>query len=81
MNDWSEMFPEGRDIFYEGMDPEGFAAAMRGQYSFDPSADPRWDQWIGDSPDDPAGFTMYEFHCPAEHLDEIYGSGKWELGS
>jgi hypothetical protein len=23
----------------------------------------------------------YAFHCPAEHLDAIYGSGRFPLGS
>jgi hypothetical protein len=81
MKDWSEMFPGGRDIFYEGADPEGFAAAMLDHFGFDPSKDPNWGQWIGDSPDDPTGFVSYQFHCAAEYLDDVYGSGSWELGS
>jgi hypothetical protein len=81
MKDWSEMFPGGRDIFYEGADPEGFAATMLSMYGFDPSKDPKWGERVEDGPDDPTGFTSHQFHCDAEHLDEVYGSGKWELGS
>jgi hypothetical protein len=81
MKTWSEMFPEGRDIFYEGDDPEGFADAMRDQFRFDPSEHPNWEKWIEYSPSGPDGFWSFGFRCPAEHLDEVYGSGRWQLGS
>jgi hypothetical protein len=75
VKDWSEMFPEGRDIFYEGDHPAAFAEQMRHEFGFDPSTDPGWSQWVPD-----VGY-LCRFHCPPEHLDEVYGSGRWELGS
>lgn len=79
LKSWSEMFPEGRDIFYEGLDPVGFAGQMRREFGFDPCRDPRWGEWVWDNPDD--RFQSFGFRCPPEHLDEVYGSGRWELGS
>jgi hypothetical protein len=64
---WHELFPEGRDIFYEGDDPDGFAAQIRAEFGFDPAADSCWDE-------------MQRFHCPAKHLDAIY-SGRFPMGS
>lgn len=34
---WQEMFPEGRVLFYEGDDPEGFVKEMKEKFNFDPS--------------------------------------------
>jgi hypothetical protein len=66
---WREMFPDGRDIFYEGDDPEGFAATIRSEFGFDP-AGPTWDNEHG-----------WRFRCPPGHLDAIYGSGRFPMGS
>lgn len=68
---WSEMFPNGRTIFYEGDDPEGFVAEIKEKFCFDPSLSRGWNATLG----------YYSFHCPAEHLDEVYGSGKYPMGS
>ena len=88
---WAELFPNGRGICYEGDDPEGFIAEIKAEFGFDPSADPAWRSnllngtyGLGDLGDelyeDPFG-RSYWFLCPAEHLDEIYGSARWPMGS
>ncbi len=75
---WSELFPTGRTIFYEGDDPEGFALEIKEKFGFDvtsappPSAEP-YASWT-----EPGGWS---FHCPAVLLDEIYGTGKYRMGS
>ncbi len=80
---WSEMFPDGRTIFYEGDNPARFAPTIRTEFGFDPTRDEGWGVLI-----DPADFgrsaephTLYQFFCPPEHLDAIYGSGRFPLGS
>jgi len=65
---WRELCPEGRDIFYEGDDPAGFAQQIKAEFGFDPAGDPMWG-------------VQYQFHCPAEHLDAIYGSARFPMGS
>ena len=65
---WRELFPDGRNIFYEGGDPAGFAREIKVEFGFDPADDPRWH-------DD------RQFHCPAEHLDAICGSDRFPMGS
>lgn len=70
---WAKLFPEGRDLYYEGDHPDKFAEAIREEFGFDPSADPLWGKRVkGD--DDRPGFTSYGFHCPAEQIDVIYSS-------
>jgi hypothetical protein len=77
---WSELFPTGRDIYYEGDDPDGFAAELAATYGFDPRTDPHWwDVIPGD--DDAEPFSSYRFHCPAELLDAVYGNPAYPLGS
>lgn len=66
---WKQLFPDGRYIFYEGDDPERFVEQIRNEFGFDPSADPDWN-----NPD-------YQFLCPAEHLDAIYGNDRFPMGS
>jgi hypothetical protein len=65
---------QGRHIFYEGGDPDGFAQQIQTEFGFDLTKDPRWGCW------DP-GFTTYSFDCPPGLLDEIYGSGRFPMGS
>jgi hypothetical protein len=65
---WADLFPEGRGIYYEGDDPEGFVAEIKTKYNFDPSADDGWS-------------TSYRFFCPAHLLDSIYGDGNYPMGS
>ncbi len=103
MASWSDLFPDGRDIFYEGDDPVGFVNTIKAEFGFDPSADPNWgvsfpaeDGYDPDAPPwvpetgrtysrdeiPPHGeFTSYQFRCPAEHLDAIYGSDRFPMGS
>lgn len=75
---WSDLFPAGREIFYEGNDPIGFVQDVRTEFGFDPSRDPRWGVRIELSGD---SFISYCFHCPPEHLDEIYGTDRFPMGS
>jgi hypothetical protein len=70
---WSALFPEGREIFYEGDNPEEFAATIKAELDFDPSKDnPRWGEVV---------HVSYAFHCPPEHLDAIYGGDRFPMGS
>ena len=66
---WARLFPEGRDLYYDGDHPEGFAEAIREEFGFDPSADPLWGK-MGEGRDGAA--ASYGFRCPAEKLDGIY---------
>ena len=66
---WAEQFPNGRSIFYEGEDPNGFAETIREEFGLDVTADE--DAWV----------SSCGFHCPTEHLDAIYGSGRFPIGS
>jgi hypothetical protein len=68
MKTWKELFPAGRHIFYEGAKPAAFAKEIKARFGFDPSKQPSWSNGYG-------------FHCPAECLDEIYGSNKYLMGS
>ena len=78
---WSELFPKGRHIYYEGDEPQEFAEQIRTEFGFDPSADEYWGLLIpGDDLHDDA-FTSYCFRCPPEILDAVYGSGRWPMGS
>jgi hypothetical protein len=65
---WSELFPNGRHIFYEGDEPLQFAREILAEFGSAPNADERWAYGYG-------------FHCPPQHLDAIYGSFRWALGS
>jgi hypothetical protein len=70
-NSWAELFPAGRRIFYEGDDPRTFADEIKTRFGFDPSENnPRWNEEDG-----------FSFHCPAPLLDEIYGGGRYLMGS
>ncbi|WP_045740888.1 hypothetical protein [Actinoplanes rectilineatus] len=74
---WAELFPSGRDIFYEGDRPDEFAAEIAAKHGFDPRTDKRWWEVIdGDEP-----FVTYQFHCPPHLLDAIYGNDQYPLGS
>jgi hypothetical protein len=70
---WAEVFPEGWWFTYKGDDPEGFAAAIKDEFKFDPGADTGWDA------KDHRGRPSRGFHCPAEHLDAVYGSGRFPV--
>ena len=82
---WRELFPNGRHIYYEGDEPQKFVDEIRAEFGFDPSADPDWGTGYWYVPDagrcpDPFGRTLM-FLCPPEHLDAIYGSQRWPMGS
>ena len=68
---WAKLFPEGRDLYYEGECPDKFTEAIREEFGFDPSADPLWGKWVEGDHGEP-GFISYGFHCPAKHIDAIY---------
>jgi hypothetical protein len=72
---WRELFPEGRDLFYDGDDPDGFAAEIKARFGFDPSKSPTGGRLLWGVPvtlADGELFTAYPFACPPEHLDAIY---------
>jgi hypothetical protein len=78
---WAEMFPEGRDIFYEGDDPDGFVAEIIAEFGFDPRNCPA--RYLGFNRAEGPTWTAergWAFRCPAEHLDAIY-SARFPMGS
>lgn len=70
---WSEMFPTGRNLFYEGKTPQTFVEEMKHKYGFDPSRGGDNGLWNKEN--------GYQFRCPVSCIDEIYGNGKYPLGS
>jgi hypothetical protein len=77
---WRELRPEGREIYYEGDEPEKFVEEIKAEFGFDPSAYEFWGEWC-EGDDDCPGFHSYPFHCPPGILDAVYGSSRWRLGS
>lgn len=71
MSKWSELFPHGRRLYYEGNDPESFCREIKKKFGVDPSENNQ--DWIEES--------GYSWHCPARLLDAIYGSSEYDLGS
>lgn len=71
---WSELFPHGRHIFYEGDEPEEFARQVLFEFGFDVTKDAQWG-------DNDGGFTSYSFDCPPGLLNLIYGSDRFPMGS
>ncbi len=71
------LFPTGRFVYYEGDDPDGFAATVRDEFGFDPS-DPRRPRR---NPPNGYGLPVFEygwdaghgwsFLCPPVHLDAM----------
>jgi hypothetical protein len=81
---WSELCPTGRFVFYEGDTPDDFIDQVKAATGFDPSSQGTWGEYIPYEVrlrNDPPGFHSYGFHCPVEHLDLIYGSRRWPMGS
>jgi hypothetical protein len=70
---WGKLYPEGRDLYYEGEHPDEFAAAIREEFEFDPAADPLWGKLVEGHAGEP-GYTSYGFHCPAEKIDAVYST-------
>jgi hypothetical protein len=77
MKTWSELFPNGRDIFYEGNDPEGFVTEIKAKFGFDPSKSKPQGVWASFGWNKADGYC---FFCPPEHLNAIYG-GEYPMGS
>lgn len=88
---WRELFPDGRYIYYEGDDPEGFIEEVKTRFGFDPTANclpnPICRGWFKDDApvvdwkEEYAESKSFGFHCPPEHLDAIYGGDKYPMGS
>jgi hypothetical protein len=83
---WAGRFPDGRTLFFEGDDRDGFIKVIAGEFGFDPSQAPGDLTGMYDRLDDPREPTWdsehgWAFHCPAEHLDAIYGSDRFPVGS
>ena len=91
---WQEMFPDGRVLFYEGDDPDGFVKEMKEKFNYDPSMNSvdfsslspipntpntAWGKWLPGDAKEP-GFMSYAFHCPGHLLDKVY-CGQYPLGS
>jgi hypothetical protein len=80
---WSDLYPNGRHIYYEGRDPEGFAKQIQDEFGFNPALDPDWgvpvpEDWAED--EDDLGL-LHGFHCPATLLDVIYGDSRFPMGT
>lgn len=79
---WASLFPDGRTIYYEGNDPDGFLTQIQAEFGFNPARDPGWAVLLNDDDEgEEAAFFSYSFHCPAEHLDDIYGNDRFPMGS
>jgi hypothetical protein len=71
---YDELFPHGRIVFYEGDDPDRFAAEMAAlgidvrYVPDDGGATPDWDR-------------LRSFYIPPGRVEEIYIAGRWALGS
>lgn len=87
---WVSLFPEGREIFYEGDDPERFRQQIKTEFGIDVAGDPC--QPVGEDFAPPfskhswtrPGWTEemgWRFWCPPEHLDAIYGDTRFPMGS
>lgn len=77
---WAEDYwPNGRHIYYEGDEPEVFAATIKDEFGLDVTSDNNWGQAIEDS--EGGSFVSYGFDCPAKLLGDIYYSDRWPTGS
>jgi hypothetical protein len=77
---WAEDYwPNGRHIYYEGGEPEAFAATIKDEFGLDVTIDRAWGQVIDDS--EGGSFVSYGFDCPAGLLGDIYYSNRWSIGS
>jgi hypothetical protein len=71
MKKWSEMYPHGRYVYYEGEDPKSFVKEMIEKYNFDPSKfNEHWNIHRG-----------FCFLLPGYCIDEVYDRTKYPLGS
>jgi hypothetical protein len=83
---WDDRCPDGAIRYYEGDDPDGFAAEMRAEFGFDPTeggeehgVDSNGKEW---------GYRWawteelgYSFAIPPGLVGAVYGSDRWPLGS
>jgi len=89
---WDELCPDVAVRYYEGDDPEGFAAEMLELFGIDVRApyDPGtglralgWDELIeprdGEESFEP--FPARAFFIPAGLVEAVYGSDRWDIGS
>jgi hypothetical protein len=83
---WDERQPEGAIRYYEGDDPDGFAAEIKAEFGFDVTeggeergvddAGRKWGyRWRWD---EEHGFS---FFIPPGLIGAVYGSERWPLGS
>jgi hypothetical protein len=73
-----DLHPDGRNLWYDGDDPDGFVAELKARFGFDPSKSPTGGRLLWGVPtppraDDPERewCTAYPFYCPPQHLDAI----------
>ena len=88
-----DLYPDGRLLWYEGDDPDGFAAEMMTRFGLDvtaPIPDFMRDEFHHNFPwgtvladeDGSEPLSFYEFYCPPELLDNIYGDDvPWPIGT
>jgi hypothetical protein len=78
----AEMFPDGRMLFYEGDDPDGFRAEIIAECGFDPADRPGYFSWP-DGDWTPLDWDQHRaFSCPPEHLEAIDGRHRrWPIGT
>jgi hypothetical protein len=71
---WDELCPDGAIRYYEGDDPDGFAAEMLALYNIDVRELAPTELFAGWDEE-------RSFFIPAGLVGEIYGSDRWPLGS
>jgi hypothetical protein len=81
---WDDLNEDGRFNFYEGDEPEAFAAEMLAEFGIDVHKTDRygsdtWEELIedGDGGTHPARY----FFIPERLRKAVYLSGRWRLGS
>ena len=75
MRPWTDYYPNGRYVFYEGDDPHSFVREMKNKYNFDPSKEGRKNNFRWN---DECGWC---FLLPGYCINEVYDRTKYPLGS
>ncbi len=75
---WDERCPDGAVRYYEGDDPDGFAAKMMAEFGFDVRA-PYQDAWVRLDWNHAEGGRA--FFIPPGLVGAVYGSERWPIGS
>lgn len=71
MRPWTDFYPDGRHVFYEGDDPHSFVREMKTKFNFDPSENNKsWNEESG-----------WCFFLPGNCINEVYDRTKYPLGS